>query len=293
MITRRRYKILVDFEHVYRFLTETYDIETLNSYLLPQFFEYANMNTFFEFPKSHHFGIWESDGNIVGIACFEMTIGECLLHTHKDYKFLLPEMLEWAELELSVIEDDKRKLDVKITDKELDKVKMLKSAGYSFAFSRPIKIFPYTKSFPERTLPEGFSLIDGNNVDYVKLHSVYWKGFDHGDIPDDNYDRRIYEDNAPDIDRSLMTIAVAPDSEYACALGMWYDKANKYAYLEPMATIPKYRRMGLATICLSEAMKKTKLLGAKYCFCGGREFYTVFGCETIMNWETWKKEWTP
>lgn len=53
-----------------------------------------------------------------------------------------------------------------------------------------------------------------------------------------------------------MTIAVAPDGEYACALGMWFDKANKFAYLEPM--VPKYRRMGLDTICLTEAMKKNK-----------------------------------
>ena len=88
-----------------------------------------------------------------------------------------------------------------------------------------------------------------------------------------------------------MTFAVAPDGEYACGLAMWFDKTNKYAYLEPLATIPKYRRMGLATVCLTEAMKKTKELGAKYCFGGSREFYTDIGFETIMNVETRKKEW--
>ena len=41
-ITQRRYKILIDFEKVYRFLEETYDPVTLNSFLLPQYFEYAH-----------------------------------------------------------------------------------------------------------------------------------------------------------------------------------------------------------------------------------------------------------
>jgi hypothetical protein len=35
-ITQRRYKLFADFEHVHQFLTDTYDPETLNSYLLPQ-----------------------------------------------------------------------------------------------------------------------------------------------------------------------------------------------------------------------------------------------------------------
>jgi predicted N-acetyltransferase YhbS len=70
---------------------------------------------------------------------------------------------------------------------------------------------------------------------------------------------------------------------------MWLDEQNKYAYLEPLATIPKYRHMGLATIALTEAMKKTKALGAKYCFGGGGEFYTDIGFDAIMNRELWKK----
>ena len=39
---------------------------------------------------------------------------------------------------------------------------------------------------------------------------------------------------------------------------MWFDEQNKYAYLEPLATVPEHRRKGLATIALTEAMRKTK-----------------------------------
>ena len=42
---------------------------------------------------------------------------------------------------------------------------------------------------------------------------------------------------------------------------------------------------------MTEAMKKTKTLGAAYCFGGTPEFYTAIGFETINNRELWKKEW--
>jgi hypothetical protein len=37
-------------------------------------------------------------------------------------------------------------------------------------------------------------------------------------------------------------------------------------------------------------MKKTKELGARYCFGGVPEFYTALGFETIFRRELWKKE---
>lgn len=292
MVTQRRYKILVDFERVHRFLTDTFDRETLNSYLLPQYFEYAHMHSYFEYFKTHHIGIWEDNGEIVGIACFEMRMGTIHMHTHKSYRYLLPDLLTWSERELSVEKDGKHVLKVMINDTEPFKRDLLKAAGYELVRSQPHMIFTYDKPFPKRRLPEGFKLIDGTDIDFVKIHRCWWEGFDHGDEPDGDYDGRIFGYNSPNADLTLGTIAVAPNGDYACALGMWFDETNKYAYLEPLATVPKYRRLGLATVCLTEAMKKTKALGAEYCFTGNREFYSAFGCEAIMNWETWKKEWS-
>lgn len=290
MITKRRYKILEDYNRVYKFLTETYNKETKNGMLLPQFFENAHFS-FLDYYKTHHIGIWEDDGNIVAISTFEHSVGLCLMHTRKDYKFLLPELLEWAEQELFAKKDDICYLEVWLTNTETEKRELIKNAGYSFKNSVPVMIFPYNKPFPERKLPQGFTIINGINAELLKLKHCWYKGFDNPGEPDDDFDRNLFSLNAPYCDMSLATIVVAPDGEYACALGMYFDETNKYAYLEPLATIPKYRRMGLATICLTEAMKKTKDLGAKYCYVGDREFYTAIGCETVMNHEIWKKEW--
>jgi hypothetical protein len=92
-VTQRRYKILTDFERVHKFLTDTYDTDTLNSYLLPQYFEYAHHLQWFDYLRSDHFGLWENNGKVVCVACYEMNMGTCHLHTLKSYDFLLPELL--------------------------------------------------------------------------------------------------------------------------------------------------------------------------------------------------------
>jgi len=293
MIVPRRYKILRDFSRAYDFLAETYDPVTLNGMLLPQYFEYAHMHSYFDYFNSHRFGIWEHNSAIRAIACYEMKPGECChLHAAAGYARLLPDMLAWTERELSVVKDGTRSLELWATDKEMYKRTLLESNGYARVNTTPLKIFDYKNPFVKRCLPDGFTMIDGTGADHLKLHHCWWKGFDHGDEPDDDIGGRTFGMNAPHADLSLMTIVVAPDGEYACALGMWFDSRNKYAYLEPLATVPKYRRMGLATAALTEAMKKTKKLGARYCFGGSREFYSAIGFETVCNWELWEKKWT-
>ena len=288
--THRRYDILSDFHSVYDFLEDTYDFDSLNSYLLPHYWEYAHYLQWFDYIRTHRMALWKDDGKLVGIAAYEMDIGKTHMHTLPTYRYLLPEMLNWAEKELSIVKDSKRSLGVWITSKEPEKQKLLGDRGYQIVHSEPVKIFRYENSFRERLLPEGFEIINGIGVDYEKLAECFWRGFDHDEVPPEiNTDGNIKVWNAPHANKSLMTIVVAPNGEYACALGMWFDERNKYAYLEPLATVPKYRRMGLATIALTEAMKKTKAMGAKYCFGGGREFYTAIGFEVICERMIWEK----
>jgi len=236
-------------------------------------------------------GIWEEHGVIVGLCAFEMEIGSAHLHVRKDYEFLLPELCDWAEQEIAVVEDGQRSLKIWITDTESYKRNLLACRGYELDWKQAVTIFDYAKPFLERPLPDGFKIIDGTNVDYEKIARCFWDGFENkGEMPDNNIDGNIKCMMAPNARLELDTIVVAPDGEYACALGMWFDEQNKYAYLEPMATVPKYRRMGLGTIALMEAMKKTKALGATYCFGGPvMEFYPQIGFEVVCHREIWKK----
>ena len=151
----RRYRLLSDFKTIRGFLTENYSFDTLNSYLLPQFFEYAHTHPQFNHRLAHRFGIWQDFDKPAGIACYEMDVGECFLVTGRGYEFLLPEMLEYAQEELSL----ENILKVWVTDKETDKIGLLIKNGYDMTYSEPVRIFRYDKPFIDRKLPEGYSVI--------------------------------------------------------------------------------------------------------------------------------------
>lgn len=287
-----RYKLLADFHRVLKFLEENYETDTFNSYLLPQFFEYAHTHPFFNHKETHRMGLWEKQKNIVGLVCYEMEIGESFLVSKKGYEHLWVEMLSYAEKELVKTKDGKNILDVWVINNESAKIKLLKQNDYQKIHSEPVTIYPYEKGFNIKKLPTGFSLLsleDENNI--TKIHNCLWQGFDHGSNPDDDLDCRLLMQSGPNFDKSLTTIIKAPNGDYACYAGMWYSEINKYAYLEPLATVPKYRGLGLARIALTEGMKKTKRLGAKYCFGGVIDFYEKIGFEKVASRELWRRRW--
>jgi ribosomal protein S18 acetylase RimI-like enzyme len=204
-----------------------------------------------------------------------------------------PMMLEYSERELSkFLDDEKRSLDVYVYDYETEIKEELEKRGYKKEYAENITVFDYSKGFKEYTIPEGFSVISlEDENDFKKIHAVLWKGFDHGDEPDNDLDCRRLMQSGPHFSKELTTIIKAPDGEYACFAGMWMDGVNDYAYLEPLATDPKYRRMGLGTIALTEGMKKTQQYGATYCYGGAQEFYERIGFETVCQREKWTKVW--
>jgi GNAT superfamily N-acetyltransferase len=294
LINRRRYKLLADFEKVSQFLDDNYNLKTLNSYLLRQFFEYAHTHPYFQHKKTHHFGLWEDENKLVALACYEMELGECFLSLREGYNHLLPEMIDYAEEELAAVIDNQKQLNVWTTDSEKEKRELLADKGYKKVYTEPITIFSYDKDFFDLDLPEGYSIFSlEEENDIKKIHSCLWKGFDHGPKPDNNYDGRLLMQSGPNFRKDLTTVIKAPDGEYACYAGMWFDSQNHYAYLEPLATVPEHRRKGLAKIALTEAMKKTKKLGAKYCFGGIFDFYQAIGFETICLREKWQKIFAP
>jgi len=291
-VRKRRYKLLSDFNKVAEYLDEQYELDHLNGHLIRPFWEYAHTHPAFEHALTHRFGLWEDEGELVGVACYEYNLGECLISVNNEYSTLLPEVLEYAEQELSQLNEKKRSLVVWSTHQEHDKLQLLQRTGYKKIKTIPIKTFDYQKEFPEVICPEGFTVIsleDENDIE--KINACLWKGFNHGDEPDDDLDCRLLMQSGPNFSKALTTVIKAPDGEYACFAGMWLNESNQYAYLEPLATIPKYRKLGLGKLALVEGMRKTKALGAKYCFGGSNEFYTKIGFETITSRELWIKEW--
>jgi len=292
-IKKRRYKLLVDFPLINRFLCETYNPITLSGGLIPPYFEFGHSHRRFNYHLTHKFGVWEDGDSIVGFVCYGMYPsdwpGQCHLHVRCGYEQLLPEMLDWAENELCDITENKKRMGCWITDKEEGKRKMLIERGYVLADSQPCTAYDYSKGFSEIPLPDGYSMIDGRGVDYIKLDNCFYQSFEGINSPFANADHRVHMWNTPNTRLELNTIAVNPQGEYVAALGMWMDEHNEYAYLEPMGVVQKCQGMGIGKAILMAAMKKTHALGAKRCFGSSGKFYEAIGFEVVAQRELWQK----
>ena len=289
-ITKRPYRILADYMSVYAFLQSNYTFEEMNGYMMAKFFEYAHTHCCFNKNMPHRMAVWEENGRIVAFCGYEMDIGEAYLVTSPEFRYLLPEMLAFAENNLAKADGEKHSLEVWVTSSQTEHIRLLENNGYRKENSEPISIYRYENGFPKLSLPAGFSCVSlENNIDLRKLNRCTWRGFNHGDNVEYNIDEMLYMANGPHHRPDLGRIIIAPDGEYTCYAGMWLDEKNSYAYLEPLCTQPEYRRMGLARYALTDAMQNTEKHGARYCFGGVPAFYAAIGFETVSQRQMWKK----
>lgn len=297
-VENRAYQILQDFDKVSEFLTQNYEKELRNGYFLQPLFEYGQNHDLFKYHCSHRNRIWEADGEIVGIVFYEMMfLGKCFMVTRPKYQYLKEEMLTYAEEKIALTQKGKTSLGVWTTDANTEDISLLKGKGYALVDKENIMEYDYTNGFEHPELPKGFRIVEGEDIDPHKLAWCDWKGFDNGDLLEEGLteEQRRYETehlmSAPHYRKDLTTVIEAPDGEYACVAGMWLDGEHDYAYLEPLATIPKYRRMNLGTIALMEGMKKTAKEGKKYCDGGSHPFYKAIGFEKGGERQLWEKKW--
>jgi predicted N-acetyltransferase YhbS len=69
---------------------------------------------------------------------------------------------------------------------------------------------------------------------------------------------------------------------------MWYQPTHRYAYVEPVATDPTYRRMGLGRVAVLEGIRRCGELGASVAYVGSDlEFYLSFGFKILFTSECW------
>lgn len=290
-ITMRNYRMLEDFQRVESLLKKEYQKKDHNGYLLPEFWEYAHTHPMFNPYKAHRMGIWEEEGELVAVAAYEMDLGDAFLFAKRGYEFLYEEMLAYAEKEISMIKDEVYISDVWTTDQQKDVMDLLEKRGYEKVHEEAITIYNYDQGFEEIKLPDGFEIVSlEEENDFAKIHECLWKGFDHGDEPDDDVDCRRLMQSGPHFRKDLSMVVKAPDGSYASFAGMWLNEEQKYAYLEPLATVPKYRKLGLGKALLMKAMEKTQTFGATYCYGGMFEYYNNLGFENAGMRRMYRKK---
>ncbi|MDP2872078.1 MAG: GNAT family N-acetyltransferase [Bacillota bacterium] len=139
---------------------------------------------------------------------------------------------------------------------------------------------------------EGFrlkSLADDNDI--RKVHRVMWRGFNHtGEPPEEGLAWRVQMQSGPNFRKDLNIVVEAPDGNFVAYAGLWYEPSNRIAYVEPVATDPDYRRMGLGRAAVLEGVRRCAELGATVAYVGsGQPFYLAIGFRKLSRHVCWVK----
>jgi predicted N-acetyltransferase YhbS len=240
-------------------------------------------------------GIWEVDGKIVGVIHPEHQMGTVYVEIDPAYTDLKREMLGYAEQHLCGTTDNGRQLGVFINDRDLGFQQVAVEMGYTRAeHSEAMSQFSIPRSFPRISLPDGFSFkgLDEDH-DPEEVAMGIWRGFDHtDDPPDNNMKWWHFMREAPNYRPELHIRVVTPGGSLASYCGMWHEPVKHVAYVEPVCTVPEFRRMGLGRAAVCEGIRRCGEAGATVAYVGTAwSFYDSVGFTQIFNRSLWRKEW--
>jgi len=111
-----------------------------------------------------------------------------------------------------------------------------------------------------------------------------------GEPPEDADEGRRKMQSGPNFRPELTIVAVAPNGEFVSYAGLGYESTDRYAYVEPVATDPDYRRRGLASACVLEGIRRCGALGAEIAYVGtDKPLYLSLGFRPQFVTRRWRK----
>ena len=301
-ITFRTYQSPQDYQRISAFLIENHQPSNRDGNWLEPAWEYMHAHPNFVPDDMDRFGIWANKGKIVAIVHYEDRLGKAFFQIKPGYSHLRSEMLTYAEEQLASPPNDQgtRQLCAYINDFDEPFVELAKSRGYQHTpeDDRPMAIVNIPEPFPNTQLPPGFHLTSlAEQPDWVKVNRVMWRGFNHPGEPDgrpEELESRRQMFDTITARRALKIAVVAPNGDFVAFCGMFYQPQNRFAYVEPVATDPEYRRMGLGKAAVLEGIRRCAELGATRAFVGSNQtFYLALGFRVIYVSQCWCKNWRP
>jgi ribosomal protein S18 acetylase RimI-like enzyme len=270
-------------------------VQALGNWIEPAW-EYMHFHPLLDPAILPKIGLWEQDGELAAVVHPEWRFGEAFFQFHPGFEYLRTEMLEYAEASLAGIskQDGRRFLMAYVNEYDLEFLALVEGRGYVLKSeeTRPMYRFDIPNPFPAISLPLGFRLTSlAEEPDWAKLHRVLWRGFDNGDdVPmnEEEYESRRKMFDTPKARRDLKIAAVAPNGDFAAFSGNFYEPHGRFGYVEPVATDPAYRRMGLGKAAVLEGIRRCGELGARVAYVGSdQQFYQAIGFRKVYNSLCW------
>jgi GNAT superfamily N-acetyltransferase len=296
--TFRTYRHAQDYQRVSEFLITHHQPGNADGNWIEPAWEYMHFHPALDPEHMDRFRIWEEAGEIVAVCHYEWRLGQAFYQFHPDYHHLREEMLGYAEANLTGLseKDGRKYLMTHVNDKDPEFLSLVQARGYKKdpEGTRPMLGLEIPDPFPTPTLPEGFRLTSlAEDCDWAKVHQVLWRGFDHGDeVPmnEEEFESRRVMFDTPKARRDLKIAVAAPNGEFASFCGMFYEPTGRFGYVEPVATDPRYRRLGLGKAAVLEGIRRCAALGATVAYVGNDlPIYRSVGFKKIYNSECWVK----
>lgn len=294
-IVTRCYEHDADYARVGEFLVRSYRTSGSHINWLQPRWEYMHHHGLIRKVELAAIGLWEADGEIVGVVHPEHRNGTVYLELDPAHAGLERELLGHAEEHLAIERDGIRTLRVFINDAHDELRRFANDRGYERdgaheAMSR----FEIPAQMPSPAVPAGFRLASlADDDDPWKVHRLLWRGFNHqGDPPADGLADRAFMESAPNFRKDLNIVVVAPDGGFAAYCGMWYEPRHRIAVVEPVATDPDFRRLGLGQAAVLEGIRRCGFEGATVAYVGtDMPFYLSFGFRPTYRLSVWRRSW--
>ncbi len=250
--------------------------------------------------------IWEEGGNIVSFFMPDGGRGEAhfMIDPQEKSSGLEEEMLQEAEAHLPETgERGEKRLTVWAHDTDAGRISLLQRRGYirqewgewqwRTSLDRALPEVRCETSYVIRSLGEGLELLERCWASGLVFHD--------GDITvaaDNREDPGWYRNiqRAPLYRRDLDLVAEAPDGSIAGFCTAWFDDVHQSAYIEPVGTVPRHQKKGLAAALMAEALRRLKHMGAVHACVGGytpaaNKLYQSMMGETYDLYRPWVRSW--
>ncbi len=233
-------------------------------------------------------GLWFDHDMIVGAAIYDMYFGEAFCAALPDYASLYPEILSYAYDALR----DESGLAVAIADDCKAEIAQAKALGFApIEQTETVLAIDLDRPFTA-VLPDGLRLYEPDPIrDEKALQWLFWQGFDHGtDRAAFEREEQVAARPRRHLNPHLGLAAVDADGDFAAFCCLWYDERTDYAYVEPVCTVPAYRKKGVAKALLHEAMRRAHALGAERAYViSDQVFYMRLGFAFERHYTFYRK----
>lgn len=241
-------------------------------------------------------GLWEEDSAVVAAATYDCSLGKAFLLTLPARENLKEEILLYAKENLQ--KDGEFQVIIRDGDLQMQDIAM-RLGFYPTQRKECDAIYPIGEKKVEYKLPDGFSIVSlHEDPNTYEVGRIMWNGFNHelngeGVYSPSEDDLKSIESQLlrPNVNLSTKIAVVAPDGHYASFCGTWQDNASESALVEPVATDPAYRKMGLGRAAVLEAIHRCGKLGAKRAFVGSsQQFYYSIGFRPYATSTWWEQK---